>query len=126
MKQMTNKILLTVILAIFILHHSQSQLYPDSLIRYMEIAAENNPSVRREFTGYKAALQKIPQAGSLTDPQLSIGVFLKPMEIVSGNQVADLSLMQMFPWFGVLKNARNEMSLMAKAKYEQYRDAKLQ
>jgi outer membrane protein TolC len=34
--------------------------------------------------------------------------------------------MQMFPWFGVLKNAKDEMSLMAKAKYELFRDAKLQ
>jgi outer membrane protein TolC len=33
--------------------------------------------------------------------------------------------MQMFPWFGVLKNAKDEMSLMAKAKFELFRDAKL-
>jgi outer membrane protein TolC len=32
----------------------------------------------------------------------------------------------MFPWFGVLKNAKDEMSLMAKAKFETFRDAKLQ
>ena len=48
------------------------------------------------------------------------------MELVNGNQVADIRLMQMFPWFGVLKNARDEMSLMAKAKFELFRDAKLQ
>jgi outer membrane protein TolC len=34
--------------------------------------------------------------------------------------------MQMFPWFGTLKAAKDEMSLMAKAKYESFRDAKLQ
>ena len=34
--------------------------------------------------------------------------------------------MQMFPWFGVLKNAKDEMSMMAKAKYELFRDAKFQ
>jgi outer membrane protein TolC len=48
------------------------------------------------------------------------------MELLGGNQVADIRLMQMFPWFGVLKNAKDEMSLMAKAKYELFRDAKLQ
>jgi outer membrane protein TolC len=48
------------------------------------------------------------------------------MELVNGNQVADIRLMQMFPWFGVLKNAKDEMSLMAKAKFELFRDAKLQ
>jgi len=35
------------------------------------------------------------------------------MELVSGNQVADIKLMQMFPWFGVLRNAKDEMSFMA-------------
>jgi len=48
------------------------------------------------------------------------------MELMSGNQVADFQLMQMFPWFGVLRNAKDEMSLMAQAKYELFRDAKLQ
>jgi outer membrane protein TolC len=32
----------------------------------------------------------------------------------------------MFPWFGVLKSAKDEMSLMANAKFELFRDAKLQ
>jgi len=103
-----------------------SQQYPDSLLRYLEIAAKNNPTVLQKFTEYQAALQKIPQAGSLSDPELSIGVFLTPMELVSGNQMADIRLMQMFPWFGVLKYAKDEMSLMAKAKFELFRDAKLQ
>jgi outer membrane protein TolC len=99
---------------------------PDSLYSYLEIAAKNNPSVLQKFSEYQAALQKIPQAGSLPDPELSIGVFLQPMELVSGNQVADIRLMQMFPWFGVLKYGKDEMSLMAKAKFELFRDAKLQ
>ena len=103
-----------------------SQQYPDSLLQYLEIAAKNNPTVQQKFTEYQAALQKIPQVGSLPDPELSLGVFLKPMELVSGNQVADIRLMQMFPWFGVLRNAKDEMSLMANAKFELFRDAKLQ
>jgi outer membrane protein TolC len=32
----------------------------------------------------------------------------------------------MFPWFGVLGNAKDEMTLMAKAKFELFRDARLQ
>lgn len=98
----------------------------DSLYKYLEIAAKNNPTVLQKFSEYKAALQKIPQASSLSDPELSVGVFLSPMELVNGNQVADIRLMQMFPWFGVLKNAKDEMSLMAKAKFELFRDARLQ
>jgi len=98
----------------------------DSLYHYLEIAAKNNPAVLQKFTEYQAALQKIPQVGSLSDPELSLGVFLTPMELLNGNQVADIRLMQMFPWFGVLKYAKDEMSLMANAKFELFRDAKLQ
>jgi len=102
------------------------QEQPDSLFNYLEIAARNNPSVQQKFTEYQAALQKVPQVGSLPDPELNVGVFLSPMELVAGNQLADIRLMQMFPWFGVIKNAKDEMSLMAKAKYESFRDVKLQ
>jgi len=102
------------------------QQYSDSLLLYLEIAAKNNPSVQQKFNEYQAALQKIPQVGTLSDPELSVGVFLKPMELVNGNQVADLRLMQMFPWFGVIRNAKDEMSLMANAKFELFRDAKFQ
>jgi outer membrane protein TolC len=99
---------------------------PDSLLKYLETAAANNPSVLQRFTEYQAALKKIPQAGSLPDPQLDMGVFMTPMELIGGKQMADMKLMQMFPWFGVLKNAKDEMSLMAKAKFELFRDTKLQ
>ncbi len=98
----------------------------DSLLFYLSEAAKNNPTVLQKYTEYQAALQKIPQAGSLPDPELSMGVFLSPMEILSGYQVADLRLMQMFPWFGTLRAAKDEMSLVANAKYELFRDAKLQ
>jgi len=98
----------------------------DSLNYYLEIAEKNNPTIMQRYNEYQAALQKIPQASSLPDPQLEMGFFLSPMELMAGNQVADVKLMQMFPWFGVLKNAKDEMSLMAKAKYEAFVDAKLQ
>jgi len=121
---------MTVLLSIFI-YINLIQIIPgysqsDSLFNYLEIAAKNNPTVQQKFIEYKAALEKIPQVGSLSDPELSLGVFLKPMELVNGNQVADIRLMQMFPWFGVLRNAKDEMSLMANAKFELFRDAKLQ
>ena len=98
----------------------------DSLMHYLELATKNNPTVLQRYNEYQASLQKVPQVGSLPDPQLEMGVFLSPMELMAGYQVADIKLMQMFPWFGVLKNAKDEMSLMAKMKFEAFRDAKLQ
>lgn len=119
------KILFTLLaLCVWVIGNGQEQ--PDSLFNYLEIAARNNPTVLQRYAEYEAALQKVPQVGSLPDPEASLGVFLKPMELVGGNQLADIQVMQMFPWFGVLKFAKDEMSLMAKAKYETFRDAKLQ
>jgi outer membrane protein TolC len=99
---------------------------PDSLYNYLDIASKNNHVVLQRYTEYQAAMQKIPQVGSLPDPELTTGIFLSPMELVGGKQAADIRLMQMFPWFGALKAAKDEMSLMAKAKFELFRDAKLQ
>jgi outer membrane protein TolC len=120
-----------ILITVFIISGSGSaeiisQDLPDSLAGYLEIASKNNPGVQQKLLEYQAALQKIPQVGNLTDPELSAGVFLKPMELLNGNQVADFRIMQMFPWFGVLKNAKDEMSLMAKGKFELFRDAKAQ
>lgn len=98
----------------------------DSLSHYLMIAAKNNPVVMEHYYEYQAALQKAPQFTGLPDPVLTMGIFLSPMELVSGNQVADIQLMQMFPWFGTLRAARDEMSLMANAAFESFRDSKLQ
>jgi outer membrane protein TolC len=126
MKTIAYKKLLITIIVLCSWVTVYSQHYPDSLLQYMEVAAKNNPTVKQKFYEYQAALQRVPQVGSLPDPELSLGIFLKPMELVSGNQVADIKIMQMFPWFGVLRNAKDEMSLMANAKFELFRDAKLQ
>ncbi|OJV85765.1 MAG: transporter, partial [Bacteroidia bacterium 44-10] len=40
-----------------------------------------------------------------------------------GKQKADLTLMQMFPWFGTQKAARTEAAEMARMKYEEFRDS---
>jgi hypothetical protein len=122
MKSEKMKIILVLIGLIFV----SLVIAQDSLLFYLSEAAKNNPTVLQKYYEYQAALQKVPQVGSLPDPELNIGVFLSPMELLSGNQVADLRLMQMFPWFGTLRAAKDEMSLMANAKYESFRDAKLQ
>lgn len=126
MRKIKNKYIAIGIIICITLFQNVSVFSQDSLNYYLEMAVKNNPTVMQRFNEYQAALQKIPQVNSLPDPQLEMGVFLSPMELMSGNQVADIKLMQMFPWFGVLKNAKDEMSLMAKAKYETFTDAKLQ
>lgn len=91
---------------------------------YLELATEQNPRVKSAFLAYQASLQRVPQVGALPDPQLSLGLFLRPMEQMMGNQVAQVSLMQMFPWFGTLDAAKEEAALMAKAKFHTFLDVK--
>ncbi|KAA6320945.1 hypothetical protein EZS27_029344 [termite gut metagenome] len=97
---------------------------PDSLSHYLEVAAQNNPGVKADFLAYQASLQKVPQAGAYQDPQLEIGYFLQPMEIIDGRQVANFQLMQMFPWFGTKKAARTEAVHMAKMAFEKFRETR--
>lgn len=126
MERILFKRLITALMIIIMTQLSWGQHLPDSLLSYIEVAAKNNPIVKQKFYEYQAALQRVPQVGSLPDPELSAGAFLKPMELINGNQIADLRLMQMFPWFGVLKSAKDEMSLMANVKFEHFRDTKLE
>jgi len=94
------------------------------LDNFLEIAAENNPDLKVAFNQYLASLEKVPQVGTLPDPQASFGFFIKPMAILGGSQVGNIQVMQMFPWFGTLKLAKDEASEMAKAKYEIFNAAK--
>lgn len=101
-----------------------AQVRKDSLSIYLEIAARNNPQVNSDFMLYKASLEKIPQAGAYADPELEIGFYLKPMEVIGGKQVADFTLMQMFPWFGTRKAAKDEAGEMARMSYEKFRETR--
>ncbi len=96
----------------------------DSLSHYLQIAAQNNPGLKSDFLSYKASLEKIPQAGAYEDPNLEMGFFLKPMDIIGGRQVAQFKLMQMFPWFGTKKSAETEATHMAKMSFEKFRETR--
>ncbi|OFY46884.1 MAG: hypothetical protein A2X22_04020 [Bacteroidetes bacterium GWF2_49_14] len=91
----------------------------DSLAGYLKEAASGNPGLKAKYSLYQAALEKIPQAGSLPDPEMQFSFFITPMELIAGNQLADIRVMQMSPWFGTLKAAKDEASKMALARYEE-------
>jgi len=90
------------------------------------IAGHENPRIKSAYQSYLAALERLPQVGALPDPQLTLGVFLKPMQQMMGNQVAQVSLMQMLPWFGALDAAKEEASWEAKARFESFANTKSQ
>ena len=94
----------------------------DSLSYYLAVAMENNPGIKSQKLAHEAFLQKIPQAGAFEDPELSTDFYVKPMDIVGGRSIANVSLMQMFPWFGTRKAARVEANHMANMQDQQYRE----
>ena len=115
---------ITILLITVVLATNLKGQGTDSLNHYLEIAARNNPGLNADFLVYKASLEKVPQAGVWPNPQLDIDFFLKPMDIVGGRQIADFTLMQMFPWFGTKKSAQTEATHMAKMSYEQFRETR--
>ncbi len=94
----------------------------EPLDRYLRVAAENNPGLKASFSAYMAALERIPQAGALPDPQVAFAYFISPVETRMGPQRFRISASQMFPWFGTLEARENVAAQSAKAAYEQFEE----
>ncbi|HSF55374.1 MAG TPA: TolC family protein [Algoriphagus sp.] len=101
------------------------ELKAQSLDDYLIQAAENNPGLQAAYARYEASLERVKQPG-LPDPELQAGFFFKPMERFMGNQQADLQLMQMFPWFGMIGSQKEEANQMALAQYQLFLEEKNQ
>lgn len=118
-KQMKYKTLTFILLLFSLLLRAEGEID-----KYLIIAAENNPGLKASFSEYMAALEKVPQAGGLPDPQVAFGYFIQPVETKTGPQQARFSAQQMFPWFGTLGAKKDVASEMAKVKFEIFGEAK--
>jgi len=112
------------ILIILALFSCSALAKTQSLDAYFTIAAENNPGLQAKFKKFEAAMQKVTQVSSLTDPSISIGYFISPVETRVGPQIAKFSLTQVFPWFGTLKAQANAATLLAESNYQEFLDAR--
>ena len=97
----------------------------DSLAVYIAEAIRNNPGLRSEYQAYQAQIANAQGAGVLSDPQLSVGLFPQAMHHVNGKQLATITIMQMFPWFGTLKAGREQMEYKAQEAYQKFREKSL-
>lgn len=102
-----------------------SESKAQSLDEYLIQATENNPGLKASYSRYLATMERTGQV-SLPDPELRVGFFLQPMERFMGNQQADIQLMQMFPWFGMLSTQKEEANYMAQAQYQLFVEEKNQ
>ncbi len=96
----------------------------DALNRAIELASRNNPALQAMFNEYRAALEMIPQAGALADPQLMYSQLIQPVETKTGPQRAKVSINQSFPWFGARIARRNQAQNTARSIKEQFKEAR--
>ena len=64
---------------------------------YLAYAALSNPQLKAAFMEWKAAMYKIPQAGSLPDPRFNYAYFIREVETRVGPQEQKIGFSQMFP-----------------------------
>ena len=122
-KKMTTKIKKYLFLSL-VLMLSISSFSQENLNNYIEIAAKNNPALKAKFNDYMAAMEKVPQVGTLPDPSIAFGYFIQPVETRVGPQQLKLKLAQSFPWFGLLSAQEDVATEMAKAIYEDFENTK--
>ncbi len=118
---MKNRNIITVIFFLLISSMVRGQ---EDLNRYLETAAENNPELQAKFNEYMAALEVVPQAKALPDPQIAFAYFVSPVETRMGPQEFKISASQFFPWFGTLAAKEDAAIELAKSKYEIFEETK--
>ncbi len=96
----------------------------EQLKNYLEVAGKNNPGLKAKFSDYMAAMEKVPQVGTLPDPTFAFGYFVQPVETRVGPQKWKFNLSQSFPWFGLLSAKKDVATEMANAKYEVFENSK--
>jgi len=82
----------------------------EELKGYLVEALENHPLLKAHYEDWRAALERIPQAGALEDPMFSYTQF-----IITDETYFMLDLEQKFPWFGT-RGVRREKAA-AEAEY---------
>lgn len=96
----------------------------ENLDTYLETAAENNPGLKSKFSEYMAAMEKVPQVGTLPDPTVAFAYFIEPVQTKVGPQEWKFNLAQSFPWFGLLKAKEDVTTEFANAKFEEFENTK--
>jgi outer membrane protein TolC len=95
---------------------------PRRLEDYLRYAASNNAGLKAAYEEWQAALEEVPQAKSLPDPQMQYGYYTRQSDMQMNQMVG---VMQMFPWFGKI-DARTEAAIKtAEAAHQKYQAARL-
>jgi outer membrane protein TolC len=89
---------------------------------YLGYAEEHNAGLKSSFQQWQAALEQIPQAKALPDPQLTYSYWTRQSDLKM-KQTA--GVMQMFPWFGKIDTRAEAAIKEASATQQKYQAARL-
>lgn len=73
------------------------------LAEYLTHAVAHNPGLQATRQDWKAASERVTQAGTLPDPHLRYRHFIDEIETRTGPQRSAIGVTQSFPWFGTLE-----------------------
>jgi cobalt-zinc-cadmium efflux system outer membrane protein len=105
---------------------AQEKIILDDLIRE---ALENNPDLKSMENSWHSDLAKVPQAGALPDPQLSLNLMNLPVNSFDFNQEPmtskQIALMQMFPFpgkQGLRTKVAKESAMITESRYQELKN----
>lgn len=94
------------------------QIKAQSLEDFLEIAKQNNATIKVKTSEYVLAQEKVHQVGTYQNTNISLGVFALQPETRVGAQIFKLGAKQKLPWFGEF-DAQKE-AVKQKAAIKQY------
>lgn len=89
---------------------------------YLQCAVTNNAGLKAAFEQWNAALEEIPQAKALPDPQFSYEYWTRQSDLQMKQTVG---IMQTFPWFGKIDARTEAAAKSAEAAKQKYQAARL-
>ncbi|MGF1615361.1 MAG: TolC family protein [Gammaproteobacteria bacterium] len=88
-------------------------------------AMQNSPALETAFYRWRAAVEGVPQARSLPDPELGFAIVLDQVDRDTEYMGERYSISQMFPWFGKLALRGDIATEAARAEARRYEAARL-
>lgn len=89
---------------------------------YLQYASLNNANLKAVFEQWRAALEEIPQARAMPDPQLSYEYWTKQSDL---QMKQTIGIMQTFPWFGKIDARTEAAAKSAESAQQKYMGARL-
>lgn len=99
---------------------------PENVEDYLRIAAMQNAGLETAFEQWKVSLAQVPQFKAIPDPKFTYSYFIREIETRTGPQKQKFSIVQTFPWFGVIESRTDIAAAKAKAAYQNYEAIKLE